>query len=201
MSLSGITILEVLARRFDIGRVYHQETVALPKDQSGLAIRAMLAMRSGEVLCRVLDDLESITPVPQYGVTTKAPSLHSHYIKQLSCVDPRKQSAERIYNVSRVVNSGVWVLWDGRRLKLREVLCLEKLDQGVAGEFYYDERSGVLVLQCLEGCLGVRSVILPNSGTSSDKMLVERFYRGHCKGREKVMRGLGAEEWSLEREY
>ena len=188
---SGITILDVLPKRFDAGDILHQVDMEVPLSATGHEIWNMISRRSSQVLLEYLADPSAFHPRPQGSTgACSAPRIPPNQIKNLSYVCPQLQTAQQIYNIYRLVDKGVWVSWNNRRLKLKTIKlgCSSEShikDFGV-GEFRYNHHSKNLTLKCLDGYLEVSRIILPDSGTSSDGMTPERFWTGHSHRNYKI---------------
>ena len=123
---------------------------------------------------------------------THAPRIHHSQLKSLSFVCPQVQTAQEIYNISRLVGLSklsVVVSWNDRTMKLRSVFLPGEEDVAirsvgsVLGPGQFVLHDGRLLVRCAEGTmLGVNSMVLP----FSHLITAEQFYRNYSFQCDKV---------------
>ncbi|GJQ86677.1 hypothetical protein Trydic_g7857 [Trypoxylus dichotomus] len=178
-SKTGITIMTIKPKHFDIGNIVRQETVIMEDDILLPDLHERLANLGSKVLMEELyklpDNVTLAKPQPNIGITL-APKVTSSF----GIIDWSSISARRIYNLSRAL-FGLYPLitkWNDLNIKLYDIkLCSpEKTTCIQPGFVHYDRDSRLLKIQCLNSnWISVGSVGVSNKR----KMSASDFNNGY----------------------
>nr|XP_045016542.1 methionyl-tRNA formyltransferase, mitochondrial [Jaculus jaculus] len=182
-AVTGVTIMQIRPKRFDIGPILEQKTIPVPPRSTSKELEAMLSKLGADMLISVLKNLpESLNngrQQPTEGVTY-APKISAG----TSCVKWEEQTSEQILRLYRAIGSIVplQTLWMENTIKLLDlvkvnssVLADPKLPRQdiIPGSVVYHKPSQMLLVFCKDGWIGVRSVMLKKTLTATD------FYNGY----------------------
>ncbi|XP_069690111.1 methionyl-tRNA formyltransferase, mitochondrial [Periplaneta americana] len=192
---TGITIMQVEPRRFDIGKIVSQETCPISPVDTAVTVRARLADMGSQLLHSALQDLPHClyksVPQPESGITY-APRVTS----ALSLVDWKNMDAETVYNLYRAL-AGLYSLrtsWHGMMVKLFEPsLELEVCDReqrtsnswllNTAGCVELDPTGNYLRVLCAnKQWIGFRAIGVPGK----KRMSPQDFYNGYISKHSAV---------------
>ncbi|KAM4749046.1 methionyl-tRNA formyltransferase, mitochondrial [Rhinophrynus dorsalis] len=176
---TGVTIMQIRPKRFDVGPIVMQETFPVPPRCTAKELEAVLSRHGAEMLISVLKNLpqclECITEQPKEGVTF-APKMTA----AMSCVKWEEQSPEEIIRLERAIGFSMplQAVWMGSPIKFRNFV--EAPDSinisesvSVPGSVRYDRGSQLLLVRCKDGWVGVKTIILKKKLSSID------FYNGY----------------------
>ncbi|XP_070618197.1 methionyl-tRNA formyltransferase, mitochondrial [Erythrolamprus reginae] len=184
---TGVTIMQIRPKRFDVGPIIKQEEFAIPLRCSAKKLEPLLSKEGANLLIAVLQNLpESLSKKKEQpkGGVTHAPKVTI----AMSCVQWEEQTAEQILRMDRALGAmmPLKTLWMGSSVKLldfeEEEMLPDLTDKVVAekeatpGLVLYHKQLKILMIQCKEGWVGVRSVVHKKKLTATD------FYNGylHC---------------------
>ncbi|XP_054985167.1 methionyl-tRNA formyltransferase, mitochondrial [Sorex araneus] len=182
-TVTGVTIMQIRPKRFDIGPILKQEIVPVPPKITAKELEAALSRLGASMLISVLKSLpESVRsgkPQPTEGVT-HAPKISAG----IGCVKWEEQTSEQILRLYRAIGSIVplQTLWMDTVVKLLDLVEVEssvltdaKLtgQAVIPGSIIYHRKSQILLVGCKDGWVGVQSVILRKKLTATD------FYNGY----------------------
>ncbi|XP_062998731.1 methionyl-tRNA formyltransferase, mitochondrial [Elgaria multicarinata webbii] len=183
-TVTGVTIMQIRPKRFDVGPIIKQETFAVPGHCSAKELESLLSKLGANMLIDVLQNLpeslknkreqqkEGITFAPKVTVA-------------MSCINWEEQHPEQILRMHRALGSmmPLQTLWMDTTVKLLDFVEVETLpdltDRLVAeswtipGSVFYHKQRQTLVIRCKEGCIGVKAVLLKKKLTAAD------FYNGY----------------------
>uniref|UniRef100_A0A8P0NIC8 Mitochondrial methionyl-tRNA formyltransferase n=1 Tax=Canis lupus familiaris TaxID=9615 RepID=A0A8P0NIC8_CANLF len=182
-TITGVTIMQIRPKRFDVGPIIKQETVPVPSKSTAKELEAMLSKLGADMLISVLKNLpESLSngrQQPTEGVT-HAPKISAG----TSCIKWEEQTSEQIFRLYRAIGNIIplQTLWMDNTIKLLDlvevnssILTDPKLtgQPVIPGSVIYHKQSQILLVRCKDGWIGVRSVMLKKTLTATD------FYNGY----------------------
>uniref|UniRef100_A0A8C8B7Q2 Methionyl-tRNA formyltransferase, mitochondrial n=1 Tax=Otus sunia TaxID=257818 RepID=A0A8C8B7Q2_9STRI len=153
--VTGVTIMEIRPKRFDVGPIIKQEEFAVPPHCTAKELEVMLSKMGANMLISVLknlpESLKNKKEQPKEGVTF-APKISI----AKSCIKWEEQTAAQIIQLHRAIGSmfPLQTLWKGATVKL---LDFEEVDN----------------IPGFEGWVGIKTVILKKQLTAVD------FYNGY----------------------
>ncbi|XP_036788230.2 methionyl-tRNA formyltransferase, mitochondrial [Manis pentadactyla] len=181
--VTGVTIMQIRPKRFDVGPILKQETVPVPPKSTTKELEAVLSRLGADMLISVLKNLpESLSngrQQPTEGVT-HAPKISAC----TSCIKWEEQTSEQILRLYRAIGNIIplQTLWMDNTMKLLDlvevdssVLTDAKLtgQAVIPGSVIYHRQSQCLLVCCKDGWIGVQSVMLKKTLTATD------FYNGY----------------------
>ncbi|XP_037358616.1 LOW QUALITY PROTEIN: methionyl-tRNA formyltransferase, mitochondrial [Talpa occidentalis] len=182
-TVTGVTIMQIRPKRFDVGPILKQEMVPVPPKSTSKELEAVLSRLGANMLISVLknlpESLNSGRQQPAEGVT-HAPKISAG----TSCIKWEEQTSEQILRLYRAIGNIIplQTLWMDNTIKLMDlvevsgsVLTDQKLiGQAVfPGSVIYHKQSQMLLVCCKDGWIGVQSVMLKKTLTATD------FYNGY----------------------
>ncbi|NWI92503.1 FMT protein, partial [Pitta sordida] len=182
--VTGVTIMEIRPKRFDVGPIIKQEEVAVPPRCTAQQLEGILAKMGADMLLAVLKNLPECLKTkkeqPKEGVTF-APKISV----SRSCINWEEQTATQIIQLHRAIGSmfPLQTLWNGTTVKLLDFVEVDDIpafsgqklnDCGaVPGSLLFHKVSQTLVARCKEGWVGIKTVVLKKKLTAVD------FYNGY----------------------
>ncbi|NXG74664.1 FMT protein, partial [Baryphthengus martii] len=182
--VTGVTIMEIRPKRFDVGPIIKQEEFAVPPCCTAKELEVMLAKLGADMLLSVLknlpESLKNKKEQPREGITF-APKISL----AKSCIKWEEQTAAQIIQLHRAIGSmfPLQTLWKDTTVKLLDFVEVDKIpgfadqtlyDHGaVPGSLLYHKASKTLIARCKEGWVGIKTVILKKQLTAVD------FYNGY----------------------
>ncbi|NXX86254.1 FMT protein, partial [Urocolius indicus] len=182
--VTGVTIMEIRPKRFDVGPIIKQEELAVPPRCTAKELEVILSKMGANMLIAVLknlpESLKNKKEQPKEGVTF-APKISV----ARSCIKWEEQTAAQIIQLHRAIGSmfPLQTLWKGTTVKLLDFVEVDSIpgftDQtlndcgAVPGSLLYHKASQTLVARCKEGCVGIKTVVLKKQLTATD------FYNGY----------------------
>ncbi|XP_032273549.1 methionyl-tRNA formyltransferase, mitochondrial [Phoca vitulina] len=182
-TVTGVTIMQIRPKRFDVGPILKQEAVPVPPKSTAKELEEVLSRLGANMLISVLKNLpESLSngrQQPTEGVT-HAPKISAG----TSCIKWEEQTSEQIFRLYRAIGTIIplQTLWMDNTIKLLDlvevnssVLTDPKLREQpvIPGSVIYHKQSQILLVCCKDGWIGVRSVMLKKTLTATD------FYNGY----------------------
>ncbi|XP_078237185.1 methionyl-tRNA formyltransferase, mitochondrial-like [Pogona vitticeps] len=183
-TVTGVTIMQIRPKRFDVGPIIKQETVPVPPNCTAKELESVLSKLGADMLIAVLEHLaESLRnkrEQPKEG-TTAAPKVTA----AMSCIQWEEQAPEQILRMHRALGTlmPLRTLWMGSVVKLLDLAEVETLpdfidrlrpeNEILPGSVFYDKKSETLVIHCKEGWVGAKTVILEK------KLTAVEFYNGY----------------------
>ncbi|XP_009278768.1 PREDICTED: methionyl-tRNA formyltransferase, mitochondrial [Aptenodytes forsteri] len=182
--VTGVTIMEIRPKRFDVGPIIKQEEIAVPPHCTAQELEAMLSKMGANMLISVLknlpESLKNKKEQPKEGVTF-APKISI----AKSCIKWEEQTAAQVIQLHRAIGSmfPLQTLWKGSAVKLLDFVEVDNIpgfadqlldDHGaVPGSLLYHKVSQMLIARCKEGWVGIKTVVLKKKLTAVD------FYNGY----------------------
>ncbi|XP_039214808.1 methionyl-tRNA formyltransferase, mitochondrial isoform X5 [Crotalus tigris] len=158
-TVTGVTVMQIRPKRFDVGPIIKQEEFAIPPRCSAKELEPLLSKEGANMLIAVLQNLpESLTKKkeqPKEGVTN-APKV----TVAMSCIQWEEQTAEQILRMHRALGAmmPLKTLWMGSSVKLldfeEEEILPDFTDKVVAekeaipGLVLYHKQLKILVIRC-----------------------------------------------------
>ncbi|XP_004409464.1 PREDICTED: LOW QUALITY PROTEIN: methionyl-tRNA formyltransferase, mitochondrial [Odobenus rosmarus divergens] len=182
-TVTGVTIMQIRPKRFDVGPILKQEVVPVPPKSTAKELEEVLSRLGANMLISVLKNLpESLSngrQQPTEGVT-HAPKISAG----TSCIKWEEQTSEQIFRLYRAIGTIIplQTLWMDNTIKLLDlvevnssVLTDPKLREQpvIPGSVIYHKQSQILLVCCKDGWIGIRSVMLKKTLTATD------FYNGY----------------------
>uniref|UniRef100_A0A8C5S7T1 Methionyl-tRNA formyltransferase, mitochondrial n=1 Tax=Laticauda laticaudata TaxID=8630 RepID=A0A8C5S7T1_LATLA len=161
-TVTGVTVMQIRPKRFDVGPIIKQEEFAVPPRCSARELEPLLSKEGANMLIAVLQNLpESLSKKkeqPKEGVT-HAPKITI----AMSCVQWEEQTAEQILRIHRALGAmmPLKTLWMGSSVKLLDFE--EEMIPNFTGTYE----------KPLEGWVGVKTIIHKKKLTATD------FYNGY----------------------
>ncbi|XP_015248266.1 PREDICTED: methionyl-tRNA formyltransferase, mitochondrial [Cyprinodon variegatus] len=171
-SLTGVTIIQILPNKFDVGPILNQELHPVPNLCSAEDLGAALATRGAHLLVDTLRKLpERIANKREQGTAgvTFAPKVN----KSMSWIDWEEQTCEQIACLCRAIGSRIPVrtTWMGKTVKLLDFAgkCSSSAQRNQQpGSVCYDKASSCLAVRCKDGWVAFRTVVLNKRLTAAD---------------------------------
>lgn len=183
-TVTGVTIMQIKPKRFDVGPIIKQERYAVPSQCTAKELEAILSKLGANMLISVLknlpESLKNKREQPNEGVTF-APKVTI----AMSCIKWEEQTPEQILRLQRAIGATLplQTLWMGNTVKLLDFVEVHNIrsfadqllnEHGIVpGSVLYHKSSQTLVVRCKEGWVGVKTVILKKKLTAAD------FYNGY----------------------
>ncbi|GAB1294360.1 Methionyl-tRNA formyltransferase, mitochondrial [Apodemus speciosus] len=183
-TVTGVTIMQVRPKRFDVGPILKQESIPVPPKSSSKELEAVLSKLGADMLISVLKNLpESLAsgrPQPAEGATSHAPKVSAG----TSCVKWEEQTSEQVLRLHLAVGdiAPLQTLWMESTVKLLDLVEVSnsiRADPKLTGQtvtpgsVVYHRPSQMLLVHCKDGWIGVRSLMLKKTLTATD------FYNGY----------------------
>uniref|UniRef100_H9G946 methionyl-tRNA formyltransferase n=1 Tax=Anolis carolinensis TaxID=28377 RepID=H9G946_ANOCA len=156
---TGATIMQIRPKRFDVGPIIKQESIAVPAHCSAKELESILSKLGAKLLIAVLqnlpESLQNMREQPKEGVTFGKHWFHAksgHHSNKLE-LDACKEVKCRIC-----------------------ALCSDRITaekEAIPGSVFYHKQSETLVISCKEGWVGAKGVVLKKKLTAAD------FYNGY----------------------
>ncbi|XP_042543656.1 methionyl-tRNA formyltransferase, mitochondrial isoform X2 [Dipodomys spectabilis] len=166
-TVTGVTIMQIRPKRFDVGPILKQETVPVPPKTTSKELEVLLSRLGASMLISVLknlpENLSNGRQQPTEGVTY-APKIST----ATSCIKWEEQTSEQILRLYRAIGNitPLQTLWMKKTIKLLDLV--EVNNSVLKGSVVYHKRSQVLLVYCKDGWIGVRSVMLKKALTAAD---------------------------------
>ncbi|CAK6432146.1 unnamed protein product [Pipistrellus nathusii] len=182
-TVTGVTIMQIRPKRFDVGPILKQETIPVPPKSTAKELEGVLSRLGANMLISVLKNLpESLNSGRQQPTegATHAPKISA----RTSCIKWEEQTSEEIFRLHRAIGNIIplQTLWMDNTIKLLDLVEVNSsvlTDPKFAGQavipgsVIYHKPSQKLLVCCKDGWIGVRSVMLKKTLTATD------FYNGY----------------------
>ncbi|XP_036440388.1 methionyl-tRNA formyltransferase, mitochondrial [Colossoma macropomum] len=176
---TGVTIMQIRPKRFDVGPILSQELYPVPEKITAEELGASLAIVGAQLLIDTLRNLpERIANRREQAKegATFAPKISS----SLSWLIWEEQTCEEIGRLFRAIGSRIPLrsIWMGRTIKLLDFVgeCqpfLGSHSAAVPGSILYQKESNTLLVRCKDGWVGFKAVKLKKRLSAAD------FYNGY----------------------
>ncbi|TSK20034.1 Methionyl-tRNA formyltransferase, mitochondrial [Bagarius yarrelli] len=179
--LTGVTIMQIRPRRFDVGPIISQELYEVPEKSTADKLGGSLAVLGAQLLIDTLRNLpEKIankTEQAKEGATF-APKINS----SLSWLVWEEQTCDQIDRLYRAIGSRFYLrtIWMGHTVKLLDFVgkCDVPFTEisnlaAVPGSVHYQKQSETLLVCCKDGWVGFQTVMLKKKLSAAD------FFNGY----------------------
>ncbi|XP_062845797.1 methionyl-tRNA formyltransferase, mitochondrial [Trichomycterus rosablanca] len=179
--LTGVTIMQIRPKRFDVGPILSQELYEVPEHCTADELGSTLAVMGARLLIDTLRKLPERIASRREQATegaTFAPKISS----SLSWLVWEEQTCDQISQLYRAIGSRVPLrtLWMGQTVRLLDfvgkcnVPFTEKSNSSsVPGSIYYQKESATLLICCKDGWVGFKTVMLKKRLSAAD------FFNGY----------------------
>ncbi|XP_075753023.1 methionyl-tRNA formyltransferase, mitochondrial isoform X2 [Pelodiscus sinensis] len=183
-TVTGVTIMQIKPKRFDVGPIIKQEKFAVPSQCTAKELEAILSKLGANMLVSVLKNLpeclKNKREQPNEGVTF-APKVTIG----MSCIKWEEQTPEQILRLQRAIGATIplQTQWMGNTIKLLDFVEVHNIhgfadkllnERGIVpGSVLYHKLSQTLVIRCKGDWVGVKTVIFKKKLTAAD------FYNGY----------------------
>uniref|UniRef100_A0ABM5EYS3 Methionyl-tRNA formyltransferase, mitochondrial n=1 Tax=Pogona vitticeps TaxID=103695 RepID=A0ABM5EYS3_9SAUR len=180
-TVTGVTIMQIRPKRFDVGPIIKQETVPVPPNCTAKELELVLSKLGADMLIAVLEHLaESLRnkrEQPKEG-TTAAPKVTA----AMSCIQWEEQAPEQILRMHHALGTlmPLRTLWMGNVVKLLDLAEVETLPDfsGTDSSLYRQRKWLLYGASSLDDRLRPENEILPGSvfyNKKSETLVI------HCK--------------------
>ncbi|XP_069078930.1 methionyl-tRNA formyltransferase, mitochondrial isoform X3 [Pleurodeles waltl] len=178
-TVTGVTIMQIRPKRFDVGPILMQEKIAVPSQSTAKELERLLSKLGSAMLISVLQSLpqtlENKQEQPKEGATI-APKL----TVPMGYLQWEEQTPAQILRMERALRPVIplQTLWMGRIVKLLDFVEAPA-DPGfqehgvIPGAVRYHKKSQTLLIRCKDGWVGVRTIKLKKRLSATD------FYNGY----------------------
>ncbi|KAL2790683.1 methionyl-tRNA formyltransferase, mitochondrial, partial [Daubentonia madagascariensis] len=157
-TVTGVTIMQIRPKRFDVGPILKQETTPVPPASTAKELEAVLSRLGANMLISVLKNLpESLNngrEQPTEGVTY-APKISAG----TSCIKWEEQTSEQIFRLYRAIGDIIplQTLWMENTIKLLDLVEVKSpvladpiltRQAVVPGSVIYHKQSQILLVYC-----------------------------------------------------
>uniref|UniRef100_V9L4M9 Methionyl-tRNA formyltransferase, mitochondrial n=1 Tax=Callorhinchus milii TaxID=7868 RepID=V9L4M9_CALMI len=179
--VTGVTIMQIRPKRFDVGPIVMQKECAVPTRCTANELGVMLAEAGADMLLATLKKLpeciENSREQSKKGATF-APKINI----AMSWVNWEEQTSEELDRLNRAISCRVPLrtLWMGNTVKLLDFVDLRDLplfpvvtQQSIPGTIQFHKESNILLVRCKDDWVGFRLVVLKKKLSAAD------FYNGY----------------------
>ncbi|XP_054878448.1 methionyl-tRNA formyltransferase, mitochondrial isoform X1 [Poeciliopsis prolifica] len=171
-TVTGVTIIQILPNKFDVGPILNQEIHQIPKNCTAEDLGAALATKGAHLLLDTLMKLpEKIANKREQELkgVTFAPKINT----SMSWINWEEQTCDQIACLSRAIGSQIPLrtMWMGKTIKLLDFVgkFYSSDDRNQKpGSVYYDKDSNTLAVCCKDGWVAFRTVLLNKRLTAAD---------------------------------
>ncbi|KAM4593279.1 methionyl-tRNA formyltransferase, mitochondrial isoform 1-T1 [Odontesthes bonariensis] len=177
-TVTGVTIIQILPHKFDIGPILNQEVHQVPESCTSDELGATLATKGAHLLIDTLKKLpERIANKWEQGQTgaTFAPKISTC----MSWLVWEEQTCDEISCLYRAIGSRIPLrsVWMGRTIKLLDFVgkchVSDQRKAPIPGSVCYEKESNTLAVCCKDGWVGFKAVLLKKRLSATD------FYNGY----------------------
>ncbi|XP_030622365.1 methionyl-tRNA formyltransferase, mitochondrial [Chanos chanos] len=176
---TGVTIMQIRPKRFDVGPVLHQEVYQVPERCTADELGASLAVLGARLLIDTLKNLpERLANRKEQSKegATFAPKIKS----SMSWIVWEEQTCAQIDRLYRAIGSRIPLrtIWMGCTVKLLDFVDKHEVsllgsETAVPGSIRYQKKSNTLLVRCKDGWVGFKAVMLKKRLSAAD------FYNGY----------------------
>ena len=170
--LAGVTT-QKMNEGVDTGDMLMWESIRIGEYETSAELFDRIAELGADVLLKTIDNIETITPVPQnHSESTHAPMI----TKEMAKIDWSKP-AKVVSKLICGMNS--WPIahteYKGDVMKVYAAVVSEDEPKAECGEIVGYEKNLGLKVKCGEGCIMIREIQFPGS----KRMSVDDYLKGH----------------------
>ncbi|XP_048886574.1 methionyl-tRNA formyltransferase, mitochondrial [Brienomyrus brachyistius] len=178
-SVSGVTVMQIRPKRFDVGPILNQCIYPVPENATAEELGETLATMGAKLLIDTLQNLPECVAnrreQPSNGVTS-APKIST----SMSWIVWEEHTCDQIDRLFRAIGSRIPLrtLWMGEPIKLLDFVgkfhtSLSGAEAETPGTVRYDRESDSLLVSCKDGRVAFRAVMLKKRLSALD------FYNGY----------------------
>ncbi|XP_048041040.1 methionyl-tRNA formyltransferase, mitochondrial [Megalobrama amblycephala] len=180
-SVTGVTIMQIRPKRFDVGPILQQELYEIPKNCTADELGATLAVVGSRMLMDTLKHLpERIAnrkEQPKEGASF-APKISS----RMAWIIWEEHSCDYIDRLFRAIGSRIPLktMWMGNPIKLLDfvgkcnvLFTAAPYLSAVPGSVHYQKESNILLVRCKDGWVGFKAVKFKKRLSAAD------FFNGY----------------------
>ncbi|KAM4744527.1 methionyl-tRNA formyltransferase, mitochondrial [Anableps anableps] len=171
-TVTGVTIIQILPNKFDVGPILNQELHQVPKNCTAEELGAALATKGAHLL------VDTLMKLPEKIANKREQELKGVTFAQkintsMSWVNWEEQTCDQIACLCRAIGSRIPLrtIWMGKTIKLLDFVgkchSSEERNQN-PGSVYYDKDSNTLAVCCKDGWVAFRTVLLNKRLTAAD---------------------------------
>ncbi|KAJ8343939.1 hypothetical protein SKAU_G00312680 [Synaphobranchus kaupii] len=178
-AVTGVTIMQIRPKRFDVGPILSQEVCQVPEHCTAEQLGASLATMGASLLIDTLKNLpERIANRKEQSKegATLAPKINT----AMSWLVWEEQTCDHISCLFRAIDSRVPLrtLWMGHLIKLLDFVGKFSVPESedkraVPGSVLFQKESNTLLVRCKDGWVGFKTVMLRKRLSAAD------FYNGY----------------------
>ncbi|XP_050397084.1 methionyl-tRNA formyltransferase, mitochondrial isoform X2 [Patella vulgata] len=175
--VTGISIMQLKPKRFDIGPVLFQKEVAVPYRITAVELCNHLAVLGGEILVNCLCDLPNLSKEEKQQDASKA-TYAPKITKWIGKLDWKNNTCIDIDQRYRAISSliPVYTMWRNKKVKLRDIvdpnntrdLLPAKFKNLPVGSVRFYQKENILLVKCKDGLVGFRKITYQNPMTAKD---------------------------------
>lgn len=174
---TGISVIEVSKKKFDVGKILHQKELEVPPACDSDELLSFLTRESEKLIPFVInniDDLLKNAEVQGEENRTRAPKVE----KWSGHIDLVNHSPPHLVRLQRGLPKkiGIRLSWNGETVKLGKIINIQetncKTDESLVGSCSYDKRDNLLWILLNEGSIAVRNLQIENRKEISVKGFV-----------------------------
>ncbi len=163
---TGVSIIKV-TEKLDAGPIFLKEEVEIDQGITASELSDELAVKGADLLCRVMDNLETITPVEQSHTGISYAKKIDKMETRIDWNFPAKEIYNKIHGLS--YQPGAWFEHRGVRIKILKCELIDK--DGEPGQVLAHD----MTLSCVKG--SIRPTLIQRQGKTP--MNVKDFLRGY----------------------
>jgi len=201
MPETGITIMKIKPKKFDVGEMLAQERVPIPPDMTRKILTHQMATVGSKLLCEVLDNLDNYEAgaiTQDNSEATLAPAI----TKSIALIDFRVQSAYEVYNLWRSIEDLMklrckWKPTDTsirfgcvhppqRILHLKLASEYADSEPGFAVWVKSGKEGNFLCIKCRDGWIAVDKITYPNRKAMSAHDFANGFMKKSGKSNSQT---------------
>ncbi|XP_005105299.2 methionyl-tRNA formyltransferase, mitochondrial [Aplysia californica] len=187
-SNTGVSIMSIKPRHFDIGPLLQQRQIALPSRPTFSTLRDTLAFEGGKMIIELLRELPEAV-IGEASQDSEGITYAHKITQQRSFIDWENQTVDELDRQYRALfeTTELRTDWEGTTVRMLDMAapsldpCVDLDSSSPPGLPVYDKKNNVLWVRCKDGWTGFFSILIKK------KMSAKAFYNGylskkHLKG-------------------
>ncbi|XP_057304994.1 methionyl-tRNA formyltransferase, mitochondrial-like [Hydractinia symbiolongicarpus] len=176
---TGVSVIELSKKKFDVGRILHQEKIQVPNQCTYEQLFTCLSKLSADLIPYVVDNLDDLlknATEQNEAFATHAPKVDKKSgrinFKCHKCADTDRMQRALPKKL------GLSSYWNGMQIKIGNIIRMDAQtdnDSVVTGTCRYDKKSNSLALKMKDGWIYFESVKVQNR----KKISARSFYNGY----------------------
>ncbi|XP_022084692.1 methionyl-tRNA formyltransferase, mitochondrial-like isoform X2 [Acanthaster planci] len=183
---TGVSIMRIMAKRFDVGPILLQESVEIPERSTTESLQEILASKGADMILQVLADLPTFIAKSRKQ-TDEGVTLCGKIVASMSLINWNKSCSE-IDRLHRAIGHQfpLETSWRGSQIRLSQMADpkdtaawdIDVIDPAL-GEVCYNKANQQICVRCKDGWVSFREVTLKKKMTAQD------FYNGYMSGQDR----------------